>query len=150
MGKAINAILLIVAIEFALFLFQGQTDQYNNSLFSLVMNPVGAFTGSFSAATFSSTNAFFNTVNIVILAFIALSAVSLFVPIKQDTVIFMLLVGFLLAFFNTIAKLWNFIYGQLGSIDTSNIYAGTIASIMCAPLVIAWIIIMLDYGRGRD
>lgn len=148
MGKMIMGLVFVIAIEFALFMFTGSGDT-TNSLFQLLLNPSGFGFQSFGSSGIAGTNAFLTAVQAVFLAFIIIAGLSVgtgFV-FKQDSVIFAALAAFIGTFLLSIIKLWIFVYSNLGGAGSAN---SIVASISCAPIFIAWIVIVLDFARGRD
>lgn len=159
MGKMTMGLILIAGIEFALYLFTGSQDS-TNSLLQLLLNPVGAFTGftsflnCFGSALSCSggavgSNALITAVQLVFVGLTLITALLAGTGIlfKQDTVIYASLAAFFGVFALSIVKLWNFIYSNLGNVSAS---AGIIASLICAPLIVTYIITIVDFARGRD
>jgi len=148
MGKMMMGLILVVAIEFALYLFTGTGDT-TNSLLQLLINPSGVNFSNFGLNGSVGSNAFLTAIQAVFLAFILIAGLSVgtgFV-FKQDSVIFAGLAAFLATFLISIIKFWVFLYSNLGAAFEAK---SILASIFCAPLFIAWCIIVVDFARGRD
>lgn len=150
MGKMIPLLILVIAIEFSLFLFTGSGDT-TNSLFNLVFEPTQFFTNTFSLFCSSTTgcsgNSVINIMQTVILGFILIAGISVgtgFV-FKQDSVLFASVsAGLGILSILSITKLWVFIYSNAGGAGFAN---QVIASVICAPLFVVWLIAVLDYIR---
>ena len=136
MGKIISVLMLVIAIEFGLFWFAG-TAQPNNSVVSLVLNPVDWETSGFYIALYGILTA---------LSLVGLIAGAVFS--RLDWAIYAGIAVSMATFLASIVKLWQLISSQLGELGFAS--ANLVASIMCAPLIIAVLMIILDYPRGRD
>jgi hypothetical protein len=136
MGKAMYALMFVVAIEFALYFFAGAANP-GNSLVTFLLNPTNMLSATF-----------YVKIQSIITLLGAAGIIAGALSSRFDWAIYAGLSATMISFTMSIVKLWQFIYSQLGNagVDTG----GTIATVVCAPLFIAFIFIILDYPRGKD
>lgn len=136
MAKIVYAILTAFAIELALYLFGG-TSGSTSSLFGLLLDPSGIATdplyliivGALAAIGFST---------IIIGTFYNINIFGIYAAVA----------AVLLSFALTLAHLWTFLNGELPILQVGD--SSIIATIIVAPLLIAYLIITLNYVRSND
>lgn len=134
MGKMMSfALLVAFIVEFAL-VFTGQ-ETTTTSLFNALINPPGLISGILFWAL---------TVGIVFLA-LASAITPGFLYQTNQYALFAGAVGVLIYFVATFANLWIFLKGEL--IDLSPQFAGYIATLICSPLIITYILAGLEWTR---
>lgn len=155
MGKMISLLLMVFAIEMALFIFTGSGNSQSNSLFALIFNPPfqGATTSSLDFTTGNvGSNVLLTQIYVLVAAFVAVGAVSIISgsAFKPDSVLFATFSAVLAAMcFLSIVKLWTAIYSYAGgTLDPQT--GGIIASLITAPIFIVWFITAVDFIRRPD
>jgi len=146
MGKLIAALLLVFAIEVALVTFGGVGGD-NTSLFTFLMDMSSWQTTGFW---------------LLIVALFSISAYATIVPGSfvqvNQWALYGIACAILITFFASIAHLWSFMGSQLGSImDPGKICSISnfciswwIASLICAPLGIFYIISISEWFRSNQ
>lgn len=155
MGKMLNLLMLVFAIEFALYAFPGSSDSANNSLFQFLFNPQEFLSNSFcfKIGCAISSNAILGGIQALMVSFITIAGISAGTGFifKQDSVIFATISGlFGVVSLITLGKLWDLVYSHSGGAVTSGIGNQILATIVTAPFFIMWIIVVIDFIRGRD
>lgn len=136
MGKTILAALVLAfAIEFTLILFLGS--QYTQtSLYSFLISP----------SDWESNPLIFYFSNNVFLAVAGIGIIAGLYFIRNDFVIYAALGATFFSFGINIYHLWNAINSNMPAGDMS----GIIATLVCFPIALFYIMACLDFARGRD
>lgn len=126
MASLTNLLLLILAIEMV-FVFTGYTNIPGTSLYSFVSSP-----SSWDNSTFM-----IKLTAIIEIVAVAIAFIGLF-TIKTDFLVFALIIPTFLSFGKGIARLWT-------TLNDSN---PLLALIFCAPLVIIFVMAVLNWWRS--
>ena len=136
MGKMITALMLVFAIEFSLFIFQFNVS--GSSLFDFLTNPTSS-----GLEEFSLYNLFVDSLEtLTVLG--AVIATSLFI-IRPETIPALIALS-VITFIFSIIHLWTVIASQSVFGDASNI----VATIIAAPLLIYYLVTVIDFWRKPD
>ncbi len=136
MGKYTYAVIMVFAIEYALWLFAG-TSYSNSSLFGILFDP---------------TTLISSPLYIAILVALAAFAASAIIPGNLYQInIYALYAGLATAFLSfslSIVHLWQFIYGELSGITTQ--LAGPITILIIAPILTYYLISTAEWVRSNQ
>ena len=134
MGKIIYALLLAFTVQFALVLFAGQSFPAS-SLYTFLMNPTEWDNGLFIGA-----------INDILLLLGGASIIAGLYFIRNEFILYLGLAAVFFSFGISFYNMWQFINQQaiLGQ------GAGTIATLIITPIVLTYIILVLDFARGKD
>lgn len=138
MGKIIYGILTAFAIELALSLFGGNTFAHT-SLFNLLINPSSVGSSTFYLAIVAALAVISATV-IIVGSFYNFNIYAVYAGISAILITFAL----------SIADLWTFINGQLNVLQITSNNSSLIATLVVSPILIAYIIMTVDYMRGTE
>jgi len=134
-GKYTYAVLMVFAIEFALWLFVG-TSYSTTSLFGILFDP-----------TTILSNPLYGVMLIALAAF----AASAIIPLNTFQInIYALYAGLAIPFIGfslSIVHLWTFIYGELSGITTQ--LALPITALIVAPILTYYLISTVEWLRGN-
>lgn len=135
MGKYTYAVLMVFAIEFALWLFAG-TSYSTTSLFAILFDPTTLISSPLYIA-----------ITVALLAF----AASAIIPLNTFQInIYALYAGLATAFISfslSIVHLWTFVYGELSGISTQ--LALPITTLIVAPILTFYLISTAEWVRGN-
>jgi len=135
MSKLTGALLIVFLIELSLVFFGGTTYD-KSSLYSFLINPTG-----FGASVFYLAMA----------AILAVSALATVVPGAfyqvNQWALFAVAGVSIITFVANITHLWAFINGQLVGIFSNPTMGGLIASLITAPLLIFYIVAVIEWTR---
>lgn len=135
MGKYTYAVIMVFAIEFALWLFAG-TNYSQTSLFGILFNP-----------TTLISNPLYIAIGVTLLAF----AASAIIPLNTFQInIYALYAGLAVAFISfslSIVHLWQFIYGELSGVTTQ--LALPITTLIIAPILTYYLVSTVEWVRGN-
>jgi len=140
MGRIIYALMVVVALDLAMFLFGGTTFA-NNTLTSLVLNPASLFSSPFYLALVGAIG--------ILVATTAISGMSggAF-TFTNVYVLYASLAVFMITFVGSIINFWGFLNSQLiGSLGSSSTI---VSSLICVPLTIPFLMMIVDYVRGTE
>jgi len=136
MGKLTGALLLVFAIEVALFLFSG-TSYANSPVFNLIMNPQ------------TLTSSAFYLIMLTLLAGAALAVVvpGAFYQVNQWA-LFAVAALLMVTYAVHITHFWAFIQGQLYWYMPE--WSGIIASLIIGPFLIYYLMTIVEWTRGNQ
>lgn len=136
MSKIIYALLVLFAIDFSIYLFAG-TSYSNSSLFGLLSDPSNLVQSSLYDKLNVALGALGLT-TIVIGTFFNLNIYGMYASIS----------AVFLSFSKILVNLWNFINGELRILEVDGHSA--IATIVVAPLMLTYLILVANYVRAND
>lgn len=134
MSKYIYALISVIIIEFALYLFAGATYS-NTTLLSLILNPSASSTFWTTALTVLTAIA---AVAVVATAFFQINTFGVYAGVAGATFTF----GY------TIFNLWRYITGTLSGLGFTS--STQLAAFVIAPLLIFYIVATLEWARSNS
>lgn len=136
MGRVIWGLIMVFAMEAGMYIFGGSSYS-QTSLFYLFNDPT----------TFVSSSIY--TAMQAVLVAVALAGIFIGSFIyKSETAEYAGFAALMLTFFFSIVHFWSFINAQLSGYLSENSWIVT--SLILAPVMITFLMIILEYGRGRD
>jgi len=143
MAKLTAALLIVFLIEVSLYFFVGLGNA----------DVAGSFTEKTSLFAFlSSPEAYANNAFYIgLIAVLSLAALATIIPGSfyqvNQWALFAAAAAFMISFIGSIAHLWAFINGQLVGMFSNTEMGGLIAALITAPLLIFYLISVLEWSR---
>lgn len=134
MGKIVYALLLAFVTQFALVLFAGQNFP-GSSLYNFLLNP-----------TDWEGTLFIGAINDILLLLGGASIIAGLYFIRNEFILYLGLAAVFFSFGISFYNAWQFI-NQQAILGEGAVY---IASLVMAPIILVYIILVLDFARGKD